>query len=136
MLGAAGVQIPENNLDDLQASREEDGTLETVDPQDLLGSLLLADLIILDLLTGSVDLVFVGCDPLALVDDHTPVEDNTCLLEARLDDKYVFVFVFPEDVRGSVNLTLLSLFLGVTTTNYSPELLILGQVLPMFVSNS
>ncbi|GKC81380.1 hypothetical protein Tco_1137097 [Tanacetum coccineum] len=37
MLGAAGVQIPENNLDDLQASREEDGTLETVDPQDLLG---------------------------------------------------------------------------------------------------
>ncbi|GJY93553.1 hypothetical protein Tco_0509335 [Tanacetum coccineum] len=62
MLGAAGVQIPENNLDDLQASREEDGTLETVDPQDLLGSLLLADLIILDLLTGSVDLVFLAIE--------------------------------------------------------------------------
>ncbi|GJX06725.1 hypothetical protein Tco_0194657 [Tanacetum coccineum] len=37
MLGAAGVQIPENNLDDLHSSREEDGTLETMDPQDELG---------------------------------------------------------------------------------------------------
>ncbi|GJU25001.1 putative ribonuclease H-like domain-containing protein [Tanacetum coccineum] len=37
MLGAAGVQILENNLDDLQASREEDRTSEIVDPQDLLG---------------------------------------------------------------------------------------------------
>ncbi|GJW59980.1 hypothetical protein Tco_0109315 [Tanacetum coccineum] len=43
MLGAAGVQIPENNLDDLHSLREEDGTLETLDPQDLLGSFLLAD---------------------------------------------------------------------------------------------
>ncbi|GJY10641.1 hypothetical protein Tco_0378826 [Tanacetum coccineum] len=34
MLGAAGVQIPENNLDDLHSSREEDGTLETLDYQD------------------------------------------------------------------------------------------------------
>ncbi|GKE01117.1 hypothetical protein Tco_1389100, partial [Tanacetum coccineum] len=37
MLGAAGVQIPENNLDDLHSSREEDGTSKTLDPQDLLG---------------------------------------------------------------------------------------------------
>ncbi|GJS36364.1 hypothetical protein Tco_0534746 [Tanacetum coccineum] len=43
MLGAAGVQILENNLDDLHSSREEDGTSETMDPQDLLGSFLLAD---------------------------------------------------------------------------------------------
>ncbi|GJZ62600.1 hypothetical protein Tco_0618737 [Tanacetum coccineum] len=43
ILGAAGVIIPENNLDDLHSSREEDGTSETIDPQDLLGSLLLAD---------------------------------------------------------------------------------------------
>ncbi|GJW51661.1 hypothetical protein Tco_0093012 [Tanacetum coccineum] len=64
MLGAAGVQIPENNLENLQSLREEDGTLETVDPQDLLGSLMLADLIIL------------GCDPLALVDGLTPVEEK------------------------------------------------------------
>nr|GEX76326.1 hypothetical protein [Tanacetum cinerariifolium] len=33
----AGVQISENNLDDLYSSREEDGTSETMDPQDLLG---------------------------------------------------------------------------------------------------
>ncbi|GKE85086.1 hypothetical protein Tco_1558828, partial [Tanacetum coccineum] len=43
MLGVAGVQIPKNNLDDLHSSREEDGTSETIDPQDLLGSVLLAD---------------------------------------------------------------------------------------------
>ncbi|GKF68342.1 hypothetical protein Tco_0198021 [Tanacetum coccineum] len=43
MLGAAGVQIPKDNLDDLHALREEDGTSEIMDPQDLLGSLLLAD---------------------------------------------------------------------------------------------
>ncbi|GKF99436.1 hypothetical protein Tco_0298219, partial [Tanacetum coccineum] len=33
MLGAAGVQILERNLDDLHLSREEDGTLETMDPE-------------------------------------------------------------------------------------------------------
>ncbi|GJY64121.1 hypothetical protein Tco_0465581 [Tanacetum coccineum] len=43
MLGAARVQIPENNLDDLHSLREEDGTSKIMDPQDLLGSLLLAD---------------------------------------------------------------------------------------------
>ncbi|GKC12768.1 hypothetical protein Tco_1009550 [Tanacetum coccineum] len=37
MLEAAGVQIPEKNLDDLHSSREEDGTSETMDLQDLLG---------------------------------------------------------------------------------------------------
>ncbi|GJT32058.1 hypothetical protein Tco_0922477 [Tanacetum coccineum] len=31
MLGASRVQIPQNNLDNLQSIREEDGTLETVD---------------------------------------------------------------------------------------------------------
>ncbi|GJY80948.1 hypothetical protein Tco_0493699 [Tanacetum coccineum] len=44
MLGAARVQILENNLDDLHSSREEDGTSETIDSQDLLGSFLLADI--------------------------------------------------------------------------------------------
>ncbi|GKF92891.1 hypothetical protein Tco_0279610 [Tanacetum coccineum] len=34
MLGAARVQIPKDNLDDLHSSREEDGTLETMDPRD------------------------------------------------------------------------------------------------------
>ncbi|GKG28028.1 hypothetical protein Tco_0406355, partial [Tanacetum coccineum] len=37
MLGAAGVQILEKNLDDLHSSRVEDGTSKTMDPQDLLG---------------------------------------------------------------------------------------------------
>nr|GEU82421.1 R-linalool synthase QH1, chloroplastic-like [Tanacetum cinerariifolium] len=101
MFGAAGVQTPENNLDNLHSSREEDGTLEAVDPQDLL-----------------------GCDPLALVDGFTHVEDNTGLLETRFDEEALFVIVFPEDVTRSVNLTLLSLFVEVTATN---ELLKLGQ---------
>ncbi|GKG15323.1 hypothetical protein Tco_0354923, partial [Tanacetum coccineum] len=34
MVGAAGVRIPENNLENLHSSREEDGTSETLDPQD------------------------------------------------------------------------------------------------------
>ncbi|GKA64483.1 hypothetical protein Tco_0764089 [Tanacetum coccineum] len=70
------------------------------------------------------------CDPLALVDNFTPVEDNIGLLETRFDEEAVFVFVFPKDVMGSVNLTLLSLFFRVTTTNLSLELLMLGQLVP------
>ncbi|GJY44886.1 hypothetical protein Tco_0433099 [Tanacetum coccineum] len=42
MLGAAGVQILEDNLDDLHSSREEDGTLETMDPEEWTGFELLA----------------------------------------------------------------------------------------------
>ncbi|GJS58097.1 hypothetical protein Tco_0652881 [Tanacetum coccineum] len=104
ILGAARVQIPENNLDDLHSSREEDGTSKTMDPQDLPGSFLLADidLIILGLgvslsravgfLRGTSAVVVilvkghvfptivkvrpVGYDPLALVDGFTPAEDN------------------------------------------------------------
>ncbi|GKG53917.1 hypothetical protein Tco_0555317, partial [Tanacetum coccineum] len=34
MLGAAAIQIPEDNLDDLHSLREEDGTSEIMDPQD------------------------------------------------------------------------------------------------------
>ncbi|GKD21213.1 hypothetical protein Tco_1222916 [Tanacetum coccineum] len=62
MLGATRVQIPKNNLDDLHSSREEDGTSETMDLQDLLGSVLLVDidLIILGLLTGTLVLDFLG----------------------------------------------------------------------------
>ncbi|GKD36315.1 hypothetical protein Tco_1251824 [Tanacetum coccineum] len=40
MLGAVGVQITENNLDDLRSLREEDETSKTMDPQDLLSSCL------------------------------------------------------------------------------------------------
>ncbi|GJY83914.1 hypothetical protein Tco_0497290 [Tanacetum coccineum] len=144
-------------MDDLHSSREEDGTSKTIDPQDLLGSLLLADidLIILGLgvsvsrvvgfLRGTSAVVVilvkghafptivkvrpVGCDPLVLVDDFTPVEDNIGLLETMFDEEAVFVFVFPVDVMSLVNLTLLSLFFGVTATNLSLELLMLRQII-------
>ncbi|GKC31115.1 hypothetical protein Tco_1038409, partial [Tanacetum coccineum] len=49
------------------------------------------------------------CDPLALVDGFTPVEDNIGLLETKFNVEVVFMIVFPEDVNGSVNLTFLSL---------------------------
>ncbi|GJW89454.1 hypothetical protein Tco_0164794 [Tanacetum coccineum] len=75
-------------------------------------------------------LIFLGCDPLALVDGFTPIEDNIGLLETRFDEEAVFVIVFPKDVTGSVNLTLLSLFFGVTATNLALELLMLGQLVP------
>ncbi|GKD55712.1 hypothetical protein Tco_1289099 [Tanacetum coccineum] len=134
MLGAAGVQMRENNLDNLHSSREEDGTSKTVDPQDLLGSLLLADidLTILGLgvsvsravgfLEGTSAVVVilvkghafptivkvrpVGYDPLALVYGFTPIEGNIGLLETRFDEEAIFMFVFPEDVTGLVNLVL------------------------------
>ncbi|GKC95453.1 hypothetical protein Tco_1160895 [Tanacetum coccineum] len=34
MLGESEVQIPENNLDNLKSTREEDGTSKALDPQD------------------------------------------------------------------------------------------------------
>nr|GEZ51943.1 hypothetical protein [Tanacetum cinerariifolium]GFA00130.1 hypothetical protein [Tanacetum cinerariifolium] len=91
MLGAAEVQIPENNLDNLHSSREEDGKLETMDPQDLLGLCVSVSKAIGFLEGTSVVVVIqvkghafptiekvrpVGCDSLALVDGFTPVEDN------------------------------------------------------------
>ncbi|GJS48858.1 zf-CCHC domain-containing protein [Tanacetum coccineum] len=68
-----------------------------------------------------------SCDPLALVDGFTPIEDNIGLLDTRFDEEAVFMFVFPKDVTSLVNLTLLSLFFGVTATNTSLELLMLRQ---------
>ncbi|GJU95772.1 hypothetical protein Tco_1320528 [Tanacetum coccineum] len=120
MLGAAKVQIPENYLDDLHSSREEDGTSETMDPQDLLGSFLLADkdLIFLGVslsravgfLRGTSAIVVilvkghafptivrvrpVGCDPLALVDGFTHVEDNIGLLETKFDEEAILCLCF------------------------------------------
>ncbi|GJS62313.1 hypothetical protein Tco_0657097 [Tanacetum coccineum] len=142
MLGAAGVQIPENNLDDLHSSREEDRTSENMDLQDLLGlgvSLSRAvgflrgtSAVVVILVKGHafptiVKVHPVGYDLLALVDGFIPVEDKIGLLETRFDEEAVFVFGFPEDVTSSMNLTLLSLFFEVTATNLSLELLILGQ---------
>ncbi|GJY22963.1 hypothetical protein Tco_0396621 [Tanacetum coccineum] len=151
MLRAAGVQIPENNLDDLHSSREEDGTSETMDPQDLLGLgvslsgafgfLRGTSAVVVILVKGHafptiVKVRPVGCNPQALVNGFTPIEDNIGLLETRFDEEAVFMFVFPEDVTGSVNLTLLSLFFGVTATNLSLELLMLGQVCLIIINKS
>nr|GEW93867.1 hypothetical protein [Tanacetum cinerariifolium] len=89
MLGAARVQIPENKLDDLHLSREEDGTLEALDSSDLLGSLLLVviDLLIFDLLARTLVLDLLGCDSLALVVMFTPVEDTKGLLETMFKEE-------------------------------------------------
>nr|GEY97647.1 retrovirus-related Pol polyprotein from transposon TNT 1-94 [Tanacetum cinerariifolium] len=76
-----------------------------------------------------------GCDLLALVDGFTPVKDNAGLLETRFDEEAVFMFVFPEDVMGSVNLTLLALFIRVTATNLPFEPLMLRHVCLINISN-
>nr|GFA07839.1 hypothetical protein [Tanacetum cinerariifolium] len=79
------------NLDNLQSSTEEDGTLETVDPLDLLGlggllsmtmGFLRGTLAVVAILVKwhafptIVKVLPVGCDPLALVGRVTSVEDN------------------------------------------------------------
>ncbi|GJU85440.1 hypothetical protein Tco_1292986 [Tanacetum coccineum] len=62
MLRASEVQIPQNNLDNLQSKREEDGTSKIVDPQDCLGSLVLEvlDSTILTLILEPTDLDAFG----------------------------------------------------------------------------
>nr|GFA08111.1 putative reverse transcriptase domain-containing protein [Tanacetum cinerariifolium] len=57
----------------------------------------------------------------------TVQEVRVCILETWFDEEAIFVFMFPEDVTGSVNLTLLALFIGVTTTNLSLKSLMQGQ---------
>nr|GEV56611.1 hypothetical protein [Tanacetum cinerariifolium] len=73
MLGAARVQIPENNLDNLHSSREEDGTSETMDHHDLYGFVLLADA---DLITGTLVLDFLAgfesLPPMLNKDNYVP----------------------------------------------------------------
>ncbi|GJY25512.1 hypothetical protein Tco_0400238 [Tanacetum coccineum] len=77
VLGAAGVQIPQNNLDNLQSFREEgDGaTKRSFFSSTLFFSLLLGVREIL-----SFFVLPEGFDPLALVEGFTPVEDNKGLL--------------------------------------------------------
>nr|GFB89842.1 hypothetical protein [Tanacetum cinerariifolium] len=41
VLGASGVQIPQDNLDNLRSTEEEDGATGVLDPQDVPGSVLL-----------------------------------------------------------------------------------------------
>nr|GEU92301.1 copia protein [Tanacetum cinerariifolium] len=79
--------------------------------------------------------VYVG-QPLGFVSKQYPyhVEKGTTelyfigLLETTFDKDAVLMFVFPEDVTGSVNLTRLVLFIGVTAISLSPNLLMHRQV--------
>nr|GEV37291.1 retrovirus-related Pol polyprotein from transposon TNT 1-94 [Tanacetum cinerariifolium] len=119
VLGAARVQIPTNNLDNMHSIVEEDGTLETVDPQDLLGlgvllsrgmSFLRGTLVVVVILVKGrafptiVKVLPVGCDPLALVGRVTHVEDSIGLLKTMFDEDDVLMGLFPDEVTGSVNL--------------------------------
>ncbi|GJR31433.1 putative ribonuclease H-like domain-containing protein [Tanacetum coccineum] len=142
-VGAVRVKYRRGHLDGPAIHQVGDGSLATIRPgsmglQNCLGVLLSraddflrgTSVVVVILVKGHADFLHskvpTSCDPLALVDCFTPVEDNIGLLEARFEVWAIFVFL--EDVTGSVNLTLLTLFIGVTTTNCSLELLILGQL--------
>ncbi|GKD23490.1 hypothetical protein Tco_1225193, partial [Tanacetum coccineum] len=120
---ASRVQIPENNLDNLKSTREEeDGTYEALDPQDWY--------ILEVFMTGEsgtptdggvggrkILLFFVlpeGCDLLALVELFTPVEVNIALLESGVLLEPTFCLVLLCYVTGLANLTSLFLFNDVT----------------------
>ncbi|GKD67974.1 hypothetical protein Tco_1322064, partial [Tanacetum coccineum] len=58
---------------------------------------------------------------------HEDDEDNTGVLESEvLKDSTCLMLL--EDVRGSANLTFLTLFMGVTTTFLVPGVIALGHV--------
>ncbi|GJY58816.1 hypothetical protein Tco_0458708 [Tanacetum coccineum] len=97
VLRATGIQIPEDDLDNLHAFKEVDGILIFILPRFPIRSFLVLP---------------EGCDPLALVESLTPVECNTCLLETMFEVEAGFVFSV--DGSDSVNLTFLSFFLGMT----------------------
>ncbi|GJU60817.1 putative reverse transcriptase domain-containing protein [Tanacetum coccineum] len=63
-----------------------------------------------------------GFDPLALVVGFTPVEVNQGLLESLVLRELVCLGILLENVTSSANLTLFSLFIGVTATNFSLDL--------------
>ncbi|GKC09534.1 hypothetical protein Tco_1001144, partial [Tanacetum coccineum] len=110
VLGAARVQIPQNNLDNLQSIREEvDGATKVSDPRDVPGFILLA---VIDFATlGLLLRTDLGFDLLALVEGFTPVEDNEGLL--------VMLGMLLDDVIVSANQTVFFMLIGVTATNLS-----------------
>nr|GEU30638.1 receptor-like cytosolic serine/threonine-protein kinase RBK1 [Tanacetum cinerariifolium] len=96
VLGATRVQILKDDLYDLCWTRKEDGEFRTVDPQILLGSKLLEGLgprmlvevirVIGHFVLSIVKVYPVDFDPLALVEQLTPIEGNKSLLVLeRLD---------------------------------------------------
>nr|GEZ64225.1 retrovirus-related Pol polyprotein from transposon TNT 1-94 [Tanacetum cinerariifolium] len=126
--GAFGVQIPENNLDNLH-SIIEDGTLELVDPQELSGSVSLICVIFYWNMFPKGHYSSSGCDPLALESKFTPVEESTCVLETTFVKDVVLTGVIPNEGICSVNLIFLSLFFGVTTISLVPKSLMQGQLI-------
>nr|GEV48541.1 hypothetical protein [Tanacetum cinerariifolium] len=118
VLGAAGVQIPKNNLDNLHSSIKKMEHWKLWIPKFYwvpfcLGGLLSRAMgflrgtlaLVVILVKGHafptiVNVLPVGCDPLALVDKFTPVEDNIGLLETTFDEDTVLMFVFLEDVTA------------------------------------
>ncbi|GKB94827.1 retrovirus-related pol polyprotein from transposon TNT 1-94 [Tanacetum coccineum] len=129
VLGASGVQIPQNNLDNLQLIREEEnGATEVSNPRDLSGSIFTTCfgattsrgmgtlrctlLVEVNLVKGSYHSFVLpeGFDPLALVEGSTPVEDNRGLL--------VTLGMLPDDVTVSANQIVFFLLIGMTATNF------------------
>ncbi|GJU16129.1 hypothetical protein Tco_0260010 [Tanacetum coccineum] len=121
MLGAAGVQIPQNNLDNLRFTREEDGATGVLDPRDVLGFVLL-EIIDFAILGFLEELTIIDFDLLDLVDRLTPVEVNKELLVVCLaygvEDPICFWDVL-DDATGSTNLTVFFLMIGLAITDFS-----------------
>ncbi|GJY92716.1 hypothetical protein Tco_0508498 [Tanacetum coccineum] len=99
MLGASGVQIPENNLDNMKLTREKDREFETLDPQCLLGFEMLEglDLKILGSLLKSTNfatlvlLRYILIYGLGVVIDFEVVFlRGTTLVEVNLVKRHVF----------------------------------------------
>ncbi|GJW59663.1 putative CCCH-type zinc finger family protein [Tanacetum coccineum] len=84
--GAAEVQLPEEQIWETCIHKRDDGNWKLWIPMIGLGSELLAVIDLINLLIVNMNIVldFRGCDPLALVDCFTPVEDNIGLLETRI----------------------------------------------------
>ncbi|GKE21873.1 hypothetical protein Tco_1433385, partial [Tanacetum coccineum] len=89
VLGAFGVQIPQENLDNLRSTEEEDGATEVLDPRDVSGSVLL-EITYFAFFGLLLEPLVLGFDLLDLVDRLTPVEVDTKLLVVCL------VFVWEE----------------------------------------
>ncbi|GKF99217.1 hypothetical protein Tco_0298000, partial [Tanacetum coccineum] len=62
-----------------------------------------------------------------LVEQFTPVEDNTGVLESGVFEDSTYLMLL-EDVRGSSNLTFLTLFMGVTANFLGLGVIALGHI--------
>nr|GEU92225.1 reverse transcriptase domain-containing protein [Tanacetum cinerariifolium] len=77
-------------------------------------------------LPTTVKVLPVGFDPYLLVEHFNPVGDNTGLLKSDVLDESTCLMLL-EDVRGSANLTFLTLFLDVAATFFALSLIALGH---------